>query len=390
MQQAPDVPSEVPSAADRRPAIAIYRGPLFNLSETFVRTHAQALVRYRPLLAGIEDKGNVPSELRTGLVVPRNAGERQLARLGVLRGLAERLRSEHPCLIHAHFGPDALAALPLARALDVPLIATLHGYDVTRNRTRMAFSGRLTWMRYALRRRMLAREGTLFLTVSDALRKTALAQGFPAARTRTHYLGVDLARFNGSGEREPGLILHVGRLVEKKGTAALIDAVARLPEAQLVVIGDGPERRSLERRAAGLGERVRFLGALPADDVAKWMRRAWLLAAPSLTARDGDAEGLPTVIVEAAASALPTVGTLHSGIPEAVVDGETGFLVPERNPEALAGRMATLFGSVQLRERMGSAARQMAENRFDLRVQSARLEAIYDEVRGQIRPWRSR
>ena len=386
MQPAPDVPSEVPSAADRRPAIAIYRGPLFNLSETFVRAHAQALVRYRPLLAGIEDKGNVPSELRTGLVVPRNAGERQLARLGILRGLAERLRSEHPCLIHAHFGPDALAALPLARALDVPLIATLHGYDVTRNRTRMLASGRLTWMRYALRRRMLAREGALFLTVSDALRKTALAQGFPAARTRTHYLGVDLARFNGSSEREPGLVLHVGRLVEKKGTAGLIDAVARLPEAQLVVIGDGPERGSLERRAAGLGERVRFLGALPADDVAKWMRRAWLLAAPSVTAHDGDAEGLPTVIVEAAASALPTVGTLHSGIPEAIVDGETGFLVPERHLEELAVRMATLLGSAELRERMGSAARQMAEDRFDLRVQSARLEAIYDEVRGQIRP----
>ena len=386
MQPAPDVPSEVPSAADRRPAIAIYRGPLFNLSETFIRAHAQALVRYRPLLAGIEDKGNVPSELRTGLVVPRNAGERQLARLGIWRGLAERLRSEHTCLIHAHFGPDALAALPLARALDVPLIATLHGYDVTRNRTRMLASGRLTWMRYALRRRMLAREGALFLTVSDALRKTALAQGFPAARTRTHYLGVDLARFNGSSEREPGLVLHVGRLVEKKGTAGLIDAVARLPEAQLVVIGDGPERGSLERRAAGLGERVRFLGALPADDVAKWMRRAWLLAAPSVTAHDGDAEGLPTVIVEAAASALPTVGTLHSGIPEAIVDGETGFLVPERHLEELAVRMATLLGSAELRERMGSAARQMAEDRFDLRVQSARLEAIYDEVRGQIRP----
>ena len=386
MQPAPDAPSEVPSGADRRPAIAIYRGPLFNLSETFVRAHAQALVRYRPLLAGIEDKGNVPSELRTGLVVPRNAGERQLARLGILRGLAERLRSEHPCLIHAHFGPDALAALPLARALDVPLIATLHGYDVTRNRTRMLASGRLTWMRYALRRRMLAREGALFLTVSDALRKTALAQGFPAARARTHYLGVDLARFNGSGEREPGLVLHVGRLVEKKGTAGLIDAVARLPEARLVVIGDGPQRGRLERHAAGLGERVRFLGTLAPAEVAGWMRRAALLAAPSVTARDGDAEGLPTVIVEAAASGLPTVGTLHSGIPEAVVDGETGFLVPERDVEALVARLDALLGSPELRRRMGAAARRLAEDKFDLRVQSARLEAIYDEVRGQIRP----
>lgn len=382
MEPAPDAPP----GADRRPAIAIYRAPLFNPSETFVRAHAEALARYRPLLAGIEDKGNVPPKLRDSLVVPGSAAGRQLARLGIWRGMTERLRREQPCLVHAHFSPDALAALPLARALRVPLVATLHGYDVTRARARMLLSGRLSWMRYGLRRAALVREGALFLTVSDALRQVALAQGFPAERTVTHYLGVDLERFTAGDAREPGLVLHVGRLVEKKGTDVLIDAVARIHDAQLVVIGDGPERARLERRAAGLGERVRFLGSLAAGDVAEWMRRASFLAAPSVTARDGDAEGLPTVIVEAAASALPAVGTRHSGIPEAIIDDETGFLVPERDAEALAARMAVLLGSVDLRERMGAAARRLAEARFDLRAQSARLETIYDEVRGQIRP----
>jgi colanic acid/amylovoran biosynthesis glycosyltransferase len=149
----------------------------------------------------------------------------------------------------------------------------------------------------------------------------------------------------------------------------------------LVVIGDGPERGRLEKQAAALGERVRFLGALDAGAVAEWMQRAALLAAPSLTARDGDAEGLPTVIVEAAASALPAVATRHSGIPEAVTEGETGFLVPEGDAEALADRIALLLGSIDLRERMGRAARAMAEAKFDVHRQTAQLEDMYDRLR---------
>jgi colanic acid/amylovoran biosynthesis glycosyltransferase len=353
-------------------SVVVYRSPLFNPSETFVRAHALALERYRPLLVGVEDKGNVPAELRSSLFLR--------SRFARIEDLAERLRPHRPRLVHAHFGPDGLAALPLARALGVPLVTTLHGYDVSLSRGRMLASGRLSWMRYALGRERLMREGDVFLPVSDALRGAALAQGFPAERTQTHYLGADLDRFRPGGERETGLILHVGRLVGKKGTTVLLEAMARLPEARLVVVGDGPERPRLERQAAGLGDRVRFLGALDSAAVAEWMQRASLLAAPSLTARNGDAEGLPTVIVEAAATALPVVATRHSGIPEAVVDGETGFLVPEGDPEALAERIALLIGSAELRERMGRAARAMAEAKFDLRRQTARLEDLYDRL----------
>lgn len=367
-------------AGDRRPAVVIFRSPLFNASETFVRAHAESLQRYRPLLVGIEDKGNVPAALQRDLFVAEGAGNRIAARLGGLGSHLQRLQPHRPRLVHAHFATDGLAAIALASALGVPLVTTLHGYDVMLPQRRMLASGRLSWTRYALRRRHLMRNGNLFLPVSEALRNAALAQGFPAERTRTHYLGVDLDRFRPGGEREPGLILHVGRLVEKKGTAVLLAALAQLSEARLVIIGDGPERKRLERRAARLGDRARFLGALDASAIAGWMQRASLLAAPSVTARDGDAEGLPTVIVEAAACGLPVVATRHSGIPEAVVDGETGFLVPESDPAALAERIALLLGSADLRGRMGLAARRLAEEKFDLRRQTARLEQIYDEV----------
>jgi glycosyltransferase involved in cell wall biosynthesis len=369
-----------PLADDGRPAIVVFRSPLFNPSETFVRAHALTLARYRPLLAGIEDKGNVPPALRAAVFVPDGPAGRLGARIGFVSNLAERLRSHRPRLVHAHFAPDALIALPLARALGVPLVTTLHGYDVALSRGRMLASGRLSWMRYAWQQERLIRGGALFLPVSDALRSGALAQGFPSERTRTHHLGVDLDRFSPGGEREHGLILHVGRLVEKKGTKGLIDALARLSDARLVVIGDGPERRRLESHAAVLGERVRFLGPLDARAVTQWMQRASLLAAPSVTARDGDAEGLPTVIVEAAACGLPVVATRHSGIPEALVEGETGFLVAENDSAVLAERMGQLLGSAELRQRMGAAARRLAEERFDLRQQTAHLEQLYDEV----------
>ena len=102
-----------------------------------------------------------------------------------------------------------------------------------------------------------------------------------------------------------------------------------------------------------------------------------VLAAPSLAARDGDAEGLPNVVVEAAASGIAVVATRHSGIPEAVEEGETGVLVPEHDIVALAHALvAALEGD------FGQAARRLAEAKFDRRRQAARLEAIYDEVAG--------
>jgi glycosyltransferase involved in cell wall biosynthesis len=234
-------------------------------------------------------------------------------------------------------------------------------------------------MRYALLGARLRARGRLFVAVSDAIRARALTQGFPAERTVTLRNGVDLARFAGVPAPEPGLVLHVGRLVEKKGTALLLEAMART-DGRLVVIGDGPLRRDLERQSAPLGDRVRFLGNLPPDEVAAWMRRAWLIAVPSVTARDGDSEGLPTVAVEAAASALPAIVSAHSGLPEAVVDGETGFVVPEGDAAALAARIAELLAAPDLRVRMGAAARRLAEGRFDALKQAAALERLYDAV----------
>ncbi len=369
-------------AEGERPVVAVFRTALFNSTERFIQEQAEALTRWRPLLVGLERKGEILPALREGMILPANVAER-LAFAATGRGGAveAKLRRARPKLIHAHFGTDGLKMLALSRALGLPLITHLRGYDVTLTRAALIASGRPTWSRYALQRGRLMRDGTLFLAVSDALRKQAIALGFPAARTRTHYNGVDLDRFQpGRRPREPGTILHVGRLVEKKGTADLIAALAGMGGVRLVVIGEGPLRTQLQRQAGALGVKAQFLGAQPADEVATWMRRATLLAAPSVTARDGDAEGLPNVIVEGAACGIPVVATRHSGIPEAVEDGVTGWLVPEGDRAGLTARIGELLASADLRREMGFAARSLVMERFDRARQAERLEAIYDEV----------
>jgi len=375
-----------PPVLDDRPVALIFRSPLFNPSETFVQAQAAGLSRYQPLVVGLVDKGGAIPEL-AGRVLVASPMERLQLRFGSARALAHRLAPFRPRLVHAHFGTDGLLALPLARALGVPLVTSLRGYDVQRSRGALLRSGRLSWMRYSLARGRLIEGGALFLAVSDALRNRAIATGFPEARTLTHYNGVDLARFAPNPDPPvERMIFHAGRLVEKKGTALLIEAFSRVadefPDAKLVIAGDGPLRERLQRQAAPLGDRVQFLGALLRVRIADMMRRAWLLAAPSVTARDGDAEGLPNVVVEATASGLPVVATAHAGIPEAVEDGVSGLVVPENDPDALARALRRLLGSAELRRAQSQAARHIAEVRFDLRRQSERLEEIYDRVSG--------
>jgi len=376
--------TSLPELDDDRPVALIFRSPLFNPSETFVQAQAAGLHRYQPLVVGMVDKGGAIPELAERLVVA-TANERLQLQLGDAGALARRLAAYRPRLVHAHFGTDGLLALPLARALGVPLVTSLRGYDVQRSRAALLRSGRLSWMRYALAQKRLMEEGALFLAVSDALRDRAIARGFPDERTLTHYNGVDLNRFAPSPDPPAArIILHAGRLVEKKGTALLIEVFSRVakefPDAKLVIAGDGPLRMSLQRQAAPLGGQVQFLGAVLRVRIADLMRTAWLLATPSVTARDGDAEGLPNVVVEAAASGVPVVATAHAGIPEAVEDGVSGLIVPENDPAALAAALRRLLGSAELRSAQSAAARRLAKSRFDLRRQSERLEEIYDRV----------
>jgi glycosyltransferase involved in cell wall biosynthesis len=151
-----------------------------------------------------------------------------------------------------------------------------------------------------------------------------------------------------------------------------------MPDVELVIIGDGPLRLQLEKLAAKSLNRYRFLGLQPPELVKSWMNRSLLLAAPSVTSATGDSEGLPTVIVEAQAMGVPVVGSIHAGIPQAVVHGDTGFLAAERDWNTLATHILRILQDPILWQRFSLNGQQRVRSLFDLHKQTRVLESIYE------------
>lgn len=267
----------------------------------------------------------------------------------------------------AMFGPAGNIALALRDAGIVagPIGVGFYGYDLTREPRRR---GRGLYRR-------LFDEAALLLPNSSYLADRLRALGAPDAKVRVHRLGIDPTRFaevDRSARTGPVRALAVGRFVEKKGLEVLLRAfaAANLGDAMsLRLVGDGPLRPKLEALACELGvaPRVEFAGWRSSAEVAGAMAEADLLVTPSVTAPDGDMEGLPVVILEAMATGLPVVATRHSGNPEIVEHGTTGWIVEEGSVAALADALREAVDRAELR-RLGSPARNRILRSFDARV----------------------
>lgn len=372
-----------------KPAVIIYRDRLLPPSETFVRNQAEALESFIPYYVGSRLVNGLPLPNERTIVANKGGwlgmSREVCVKLGILPpGFIQQVRNLNPALIHAHFGPDGVAALPLARNLQVPLVVTFHGYDATVKEEYARRSSYSYWV-YFRNKDRLKHEARLFIAVSEFIKGKLLEQGFPPEKIVVHYIGVNTEAFKSdpSVQRVP-VVLCVGRMSEKKGCEYLIKAMAQvqavMPDLELVIIGEGKLRRPLEELAAKLLRRYRFLGAQPPDIVKSWMNRALMLVAPSVTDSTGDSEGLPIVILEAQAMGLPVVSSIHAGIPEAVVQGETGFLASERDWKALAEYIMQLLRDESLWQRFSKKGQERVRNLFSLQKQAGVLEEIYKQV----------
>ena len=358
--------------------VVIWRSVLLPASETFVRNHGANLTRWRPAYLGAS-KVESPLALDSDTVA-FHGGFLRLRLTGRSRTLTTALRALEPDLVHAHFGGDGWLISGAAATLGVPLIVTVHGHDVTRQPDAPGLHG----LRYRRNLRTVFGRASVVLAVSRHIRAKAIERGANPATVRVHHTGVPIP------ETVPAVpkrwdVTFVGRFVEKKGAGDLLDALARLDRPRALLIGDGPLLAETRARAAALGLDATFTGALPPAAVSRHLAESKLLAAPPKTARDGDSEGLPTTVLEAAALALPVVATRHSGIPEAVTHGETGLLSAEADPDALAANLRQVLADDDLRVRLGVRGRELVSERFDLRKQSLRLEDLYDEIRAMTR-----
>lgn len=368
--------------------VGVYRTVFPLPSETFIDQQVRSLRTFQPLMLNRSALGptDLPqlalNKLRWGTL-----REGMYAGTGSPLLFGSRLKAERLSLIHAHFGQDAVYALRLARHLSVPLVVTFHGADCTSSRYTLLRSGRISDWRYLVYEAGLRSKADRFIAVSHYIHAVLLERGYSKDKLIQHYIGVDTTKFQPKlrdEEVSQRYILNVGRHTEKKGIDTLLRAFARLskkhPDVDLVQVGGGELTARLKRLARSLGieRRVQFAGVKGSDEVRHLMRRSTLFSLPSQTAASGDSEALGIVFNEASACGIPIVSTWHGGIPEAVLHGETGLLVSERDDRALADAIDIILSDPGLGKQFGHRGREFVCDVFELSKQTLKLEAIYE------------
>lgn len=300
--------------------------------------------------------------------------------IGALQAKADAVATDAAakCIthFHAHFGSDATTVACLAaRAINGTFSFTAHARDI--------YHAYVSEQADTAMRQAKLREAAFVATVSD-YNARYLSALCPEARIVRIYNGVDLSSFTpvDRADQVPGQLIAVGRLVQKKGFDVLLDACALLKDRkvsfQLSLIGSGPHEAVLKTKIQTLflAEHVRLEGPLPQEELIRVMARSEAAVLPCVVTDTGDRDGLPTVLLEAMACALPVVTTTVSGGPEIVEDGITGKLCPPGDANALADALEDVLSNSKRAQAMGAAGRLRAERLFDLGTNAARLRAL--------------
>jgi glycosyltransferase involved in cell wall biosynthesis len=336
-------------------------GPVYYLPEkfdtilasdtSFRRSARRALESLRALWGGEEQKRRIFEALWLGPML-REAGIRHL---------------------HVHFaGSAARTAFWLNRLFGVEYSITAHANDIFRDEP----PARLDQM---------FRAAALVVTVS-AFSLRYLSTNFPSHAHKFYrvFNGIEVDRFQTSSfPAGRPLILSVGRYIPKKGFCTLVEACSRLngKDFECQIIGNGPLEESLKEQVTLLGveHRISIAGPKTEGEIKRLLERSRVFVLSCTRAEDRAMDNLPTVIMEAMAAGLPVVSTDVAAVPEMIVDGETGFIVSERDPGALAQKIACLLDNPALARAMGVKARERCRELFDLGRTSAALCKILSE-----------
>ena len=301
--------------------------------------------------------------------------------LSVFHAAVRDLQDRNYDIVHCHFGPMAIRGVQFRELglIRSPIVATFHGYDVHRY---PRLHGDDVY-------RSIVDEVDLITANTEFTAGCVAKLGFPTRRIRVLPVGLAVDSFDYRPRRpeagEPIRILSVARLVEKKGLEFAIRAVSRLKDTfnfRYTIVGEGPLREPLGAliRSLGLENSVVLVGEKTRDEVRTFYQKNHLFVLPSVTAADGDMEGQGLVLQEAQACGLPVVSTRHNGIPEGVLDEESGLLVPERDIEALTAALRRLFEQPESWSDMGRAGRDFVESKYQIDVLNDRLVEIYREL----------
>lgn len=297
------------------------------------------------------------------------------------RSLLKHLRSKKIRLIHARFGLAGIDMLGVKKKLGVPMITSFHGHDSPDNKKNRKKYKRL---------KQLFREGEMFTVTNRQMKKVLMKHGCPKRKIHIQHSGIDVEKFpfrvRTLTKDQTIHLLFVGRLVEKKGTKYLIKAFKKVhdayPNTKLTIVGEGELRKSIVQqiKQLGLSGYVRMLGNLSHQDVIKELDKAHLFCLPSVKSKKGDQEGIPNVLKEAMACGIPVISTRHAGIPELIASGTNGFLVPEKDSNALAKKIMDLIKNHHQWPEIGQKAREKILKDFNSAKQVQVLEKLYRKV----------
>jgi len=297
---------------------------------------------------------------------------------GELRTLLRVLGETRARLLHIYFGQIAVHLLPLVRTWKSPSIVSFHGADVMVDMNKPAYREATLQMLDA---------ATLILVRSESLRRVLVGLGCDPKKIEVQRTGIPLEEFafreRNIPESGQWRFVQAGRLIEKKGLPVALRAFAvfvrKYPNATLTIAGEGPLLAELQNLARELDieERVSFTGFISQDQLREVYYRSHIFLHPSQTGRDGNQEGIPNSMLEAMATGLPVFATEHGGIPEAIENGISGVLVPERDDEALACALINAAQNPAFLSQIAQSGAEAVRKNFDLRQQVQRLEDVY-------------
>ncbi len=284
-------------------------------------------------------------------------------------------------IVHSHFGPVArmLADLKEIGAVKAKLLSSFHGADIT-------VYPKQYGKKYYER---LFQASDLFTGNSRFIISKMVENNCPPNKIVKIPECLNLSQFSFRGkapERGVLRILTVGRMVEKKGYEYSLGAVALLKKQGIPfiydIIGDGPLKESILKLAFDLDimPELNFHGAMPQEKVKSFYETAHIFLLPSVTGANGDTEGQGLVLQEAQAIGLPVLATLHNGFPDSIIDGTTGYLVPEKDAQALFEKLLEFHKDENLCNQMGEKGRQFVEDKFDAKVVINNLIDVYERL----------
>ncbi len=297
----------------------------------------------------------------------------------------QKIKRVEPSLIHSHFGPSGVLVAPIAKSLNIPLVCSFYGVDISKY-IRDSF-----WVNEY---NNLFKIATKIIGISNHVKSKIISIGGNPEKTMRCHLGIDVDRFeykraDSTCGKNNVKCIHVGRLVEKKAPVKLVESfriaksrVQPKVDLSLKIVGNGPLKKQVIKKVKDLKleEDVTVIGAIEHNKVIKMLHESNIYTQHCVTARDGDQEGQGVSFVEASASGLPIVTTRHNGLPDVVLHNETGYLVEEGDTEAMGEAISYLAERPSKGVELGSSGRQHIEENFDIDKQVKKLSHIYSKT----------